>query len=120
MARKSPAPPLYLDWGSWIPIHRAYEERKPSYFATPATSLVMALETGLGEVLENGIETLNHLDPYIFNILCLPGAATMLAGSSPDTTNIAAVYSYAANFCDTNRAMLIVDIPAAINSTPGS
>jgi alanine-glyoxylate transaminase/serine-glyoxylate transaminase/serine-pyruvate transaminase len=54
-ARKA-APPLYLDWESWLPIHRAYEERKPSYFATPATSLVMALETGLGEILENGIE----------------------------------------------------------------
>jgi len=55
-ARKAAPPPLYLDWGSWLPIHRAYEERKPSYFATPATSLVMALETGLGEILENGIE----------------------------------------------------------------
>lgn len=55
-ARKSPAPPLYLDWASWLPIHRAYEERKPSYFATPATSLVLALEAGLGEILHNGIE----------------------------------------------------------------
>lgn len=54
-ARKAPAPPLFLDWRSWLPIHRAYEERKPSYFATPATSLVMALETGLGEILEAGI-----------------------------------------------------------------
>ena len=56
-ARKAPPPPLFLDWSSWLPIHRAYEERKPSYFATPATSLVMALETGLGEILENGIES---------------------------------------------------------------
>lgn len=54
--RKSPPPPLYLDWDSWLPIHRSYEERKPSYFATPATSLVMALEAGLGEILEEGIE----------------------------------------------------------------
>ncbi|HEX6864805.1 MAG TPA: aminotransferase class V-fold PLP-dependent enzyme, partial [Thermoanaerobaculia bacterium] len=53
--RRSPPPPLYLDWESWLPIHRAYEERKPSYFATPATSLVMALEAGLGEILESGI-----------------------------------------------------------------
>jgi alanine-glyoxylate transaminase/serine-glyoxylate transaminase/serine-pyruvate transaminase len=55
-SRKAAPPPLYLDWLSWLPVHRAYEERKPSYFATPATSLVMALETGLGELLENGIE----------------------------------------------------------------
>jgi alanine-glyoxylate transaminase/serine-glyoxylate transaminase/serine-pyruvate transaminase len=54
-ARKAAPPPLFLDWASWLPIHRAYEERKPSYFATPATSLVMALETGLGELLDNGI-----------------------------------------------------------------
>lgn len=55
-ARKAAPPPLYLDWQVWLPIHRAYEERKPSYFATPATSLVMALETGLGEILADGIE----------------------------------------------------------------
>ncbi len=55
-ARKAAPPPLFLDWNSWLPIHRAYEERKPSYFATPATSLVMALETGLGEILETGVE----------------------------------------------------------------
>lgn len=55
-ARRAAPPPFYFDWGSWLPIHRAYEERKPSYFATPATGLVMALETGLGEILENGIE----------------------------------------------------------------
>lgn len=55
-ARKAPPLPLFLDWHSWLPVHRAYEERKPSYFATPATSLVMALETGLGEILEDGIK----------------------------------------------------------------
>lgn len=55
-ARRAGPPPLYLDWQVWLPIHRAYEERKPSYFATPATSLVMALEAGLGEILEEGIE----------------------------------------------------------------
>jgi alanine-glyoxylate transaminase/serine-glyoxylate transaminase/serine-pyruvate transaminase len=53
--RKAAAPPLFLDWTSWLPIHRAYEERKPSYFATPATALVMALETGLGEIVEMGV-----------------------------------------------------------------
>ena len=55
-ARRSAPPPLYLDWNSWLPIHRAYEERKPSYFATPATTLVIALETGLGEILADGVE----------------------------------------------------------------
>jgi alanine-glyoxylate transaminase / serine-glyoxylate transaminase / serine-pyruvate transaminase len=54
-SRKAPPPPLFLDWSSWLPIHRAYEERKPSYFATPATSLVMALDAGLGEIVEAGV-----------------------------------------------------------------
>ena len=56
-ARRAAPPPLYLDWHSWLPVHRAYEERKPAYFATPATTLVMALEAGLGEILETGISS---------------------------------------------------------------
>lgn len=55
-ARKAGPPPLFLDWHSWLPIHRAYEQRTPSYFATPPTNLVMALETGLEEILAGGIE----------------------------------------------------------------
>lgn len=55
-ARQAGPPPLFFDWQSWLPIHQAYEERKPSYFATPATSLVMALEASLGEILEQGVE----------------------------------------------------------------
>jgi alanine-glyoxylate transaminase/serine-glyoxylate transaminase/serine-pyruvate transaminase len=54
-ARKASPPPLFLDWASWLPVHRAYEERKPSYFATPATTLVMALDAGLGEIVEVGV-----------------------------------------------------------------
>src|SRR5436305_1938160 len=55
-SRRAAPPPLYLDWHAWLPVQRAYEERQPSYFATPATTLVMALETGLAEILEAGIE----------------------------------------------------------------
>jgi alanine-glyoxylate transaminase/serine-glyoxylate transaminase/serine-pyruvate transaminase len=54
-ARRAPAPALFLDWQSWLPVHRAYEERKPGYFATPATTLVMALAAGLGEILADGL-----------------------------------------------------------------
>lgn len=55
-SRKASPPPLYLDWQSWLPIHLAYHGRRPSYFATPATSLVLALEAGLEEILATGIE----------------------------------------------------------------
>ncbi|HEV7517980.1 MAG TPA: aminotransferase class V-fold PLP-dependent enzyme [Thermoanaerobaculia bacterium] len=52
----TPAPPMYLDWEQWLPVMRAYEERRPSYFSTPATNLILALEVGLGEILEQGVE----------------------------------------------------------------
>jgi len=54
--RRVAAPPMYLDWGSWRPIMQAYEGRRPAYFSTPATNLILALEIGLGEILEAGIE----------------------------------------------------------------
>lgn len=54
-ARRTP-PPMVLDWEPWLPIHRAYEERKASYFSTPATNLVTALAAGLAEILEDGME----------------------------------------------------------------
>jgi len=54
-ARREP-PPLVLDWMAWLPIMRAYEERRPAYFATPATNLILALEVGLREILADGIE----------------------------------------------------------------
>jgi alanine-glyoxylate transaminase/serine-glyoxylate transaminase/serine-pyruvate transaminase len=48
-------PPLALDFESWLPIMRAYEERKPSYFATPPTTLVRALPVALDEILAAGM-----------------------------------------------------------------
>lgn len=49
-------PPLGLDFHAWLPIMQAYEDRRPSYFATPATNLIMALDTSLGELLSHGID----------------------------------------------------------------
>lgn len=58
MARRAAveAPPLYLDVESWTPIMTAYLERRPSYFATPATNLVMAARAGLREIVEARFE----------------------------------------------------------------
>lgn len=47
-------PPLVLDLLEWLPIHQAYEEGRPSYFATPATGLVRALQAGLDELVAEG------------------------------------------------------------------
>ncbi len=45
-------PPLVLDWLSWAPVMLAYEAGQPSYFATPATTLIPALQVGLRELLD--------------------------------------------------------------------
>ena len=53
--RLSDPPPMGLDWLQWLPVMRAYEDRKPSYFATPATNLILALDVGLAEILAEGM-----------------------------------------------------------------
>ena len=54
--RKTPVPNYYADWNNWLPIMRAYEERKPSYFGTPAVNLIVALETSLKIICKEGID----------------------------------------------------------------
>lgn len=46
-------PPMSLDWHQWLPIMQAYEQRQGSYFSTPATNLVLALDVALREILES-------------------------------------------------------------------
>ncbi|MCC6729952.1 MAG: phage tail sheath family protein [Chthonomonadales bacterium] len=58
-----------------------------------------------------GIYALDSIDPYVFNVLCLPAAATLASG-------MAAVYNEAASFCERKRAILIVDIPENVNTVP--
>jgi alanine-glyoxylate transaminase / serine-glyoxylate transaminase / serine-pyruvate transaminase len=49
-------PPMSLDWHQWLPIMKAYEGRRASYFATPATNLVAALAIGLDEICSSDCE----------------------------------------------------------------
>lgn len=46
----STPPPMSIDWQEWLPIMTAYEERRGSYFSTPATNLVEALHASLAEI----------------------------------------------------------------------
>jgi alanine-glyoxylate transaminase/serine-glyoxylate transaminase/serine-pyruvate transaminase len=48
-------PNYYADWNNWLPIMRAYEERRPSYFGTPAVNLIVALETSLKIICKEGM-----------------------------------------------------------------
>ncbi len=54
--RKAPVGNYYVDWTNWLPIMEAYEERRPSYFGTPAVNLIWALNVSLGQILEEGME----------------------------------------------------------------
>ena len=54
-ARRGTPPPMYLDWEAWLPVMRAYEERRAAYFSTPPTNLVLALAAGLAEIETEGV-----------------------------------------------------------------
>lgn len=54
--RKTPVRNYYADWKHWIPIMQAYEERRPSYFGTPAVNLINALYVSLKNINQEGIE----------------------------------------------------------------
>eukprot|EP00698_Gefionella_okellyi_P015603 TRINITY_DN4414_c0_g1_i1.p1 TRINITY_DN4414_c0_g1~~TRINITY_DN4414_c0_g1_i1.p1 ORF type:complete len:424 (+),score=102.25 TRINITY_DN4414_c0_g1_i1:1255-2526(+) len=53
---KKVLPPLYYDVEKWAPIMKAYEDKLQSYFATPATTLIPALEISLDEILSVGVD----------------------------------------------------------------
>ena len=55
--RKSPVLSYYCDWTHWLPVMKAYEERRPAYFGTPAVNLVNGLEVSLRLILKEGMET---------------------------------------------------------------
>lgn len=55
-ARKSPVASYYCDIANWLPIMQAYEERRPSYFGTPAVNLILALKESIDQILEEGME----------------------------------------------------------------
>ncbi len=54
-SRKTPVLGYYADWAKWLPIMRAYEDRRPSYFGTPAVNLVCALDVSLRRIVGEGM-----------------------------------------------------------------
>jgi alanine-glyoxylate transaminase/serine-glyoxylate transaminase/serine-pyruvate transaminase len=53
--RKTLVSNYYADWNNWLPIMNAYEERRPSYFGTPAVNLIVALEASLKIICKEGM-----------------------------------------------------------------
>lgn len=106
--RKTPVFNYYADWGNWLPIMRAYEDRRPSYFATPAVNLILALETSLkildNEGMDNRVkrhqnlarafrEALKALDLKILPKTPSIAANTLTAAYYPKDINAAALRS---------------------------
>ena len=54
--RKTPVSNYYADWNNWLPIMNAYQDRRPSYFGTPAVNLIVALETSLKIICKEGMD----------------------------------------------------------------
>ena len=59
---------------------------------------------------EAGIQALDQIAPFIFNLLCLPGALKL------DAADCAQVYGAAVTYCQSKRAYLLVDIPQNVQS----
>jgi phage tail sheath protein FI len=57
--------------------------------------------------LKTGIYALDAIDPFVFNLMCIPAAANF-----SDTTKTTNVYTKAQQFCGGKRAVLIIDIPS--------
>jgi alanine-glyoxylate transaminase/serine-glyoxylate transaminase/serine-pyruvate transaminase len=54
--RRSPVRSYYADFGEWLPIMRAYEERRPAYFGTPPVNMIYGLRESLRQILAEGME----------------------------------------------------------------
>lgn len=54
--RKSLVANYYSDFANWLPIMKAYEEKRPSYFGTPPVNLILALEVSLKQIQEEGMQ----------------------------------------------------------------
>ncbi|HKV38532.1 MAG TPA: phage tail sheath C-terminal domain-containing protein, partial [Blastocatellia bacterium] len=102
--------------GPFKPPATATDVTSPSAVSDPKNTGFHSLASGadgavpdskalLGDPLaKSGIYALDAIDPFVFNIMCIPVAATL---SDQGT----AVYAEAQQFCGTKRAFLIVDIP---------
>ena len=81
-ARTSTVANYYADWGKWLPIMEAYENRAPSYFGTPAVNLVCALDVSLGQILAEGME-LRFARHAVIGEACRAGLKALGLGQIP-------------------------------------
>ena len=87
--RSTSVPNFYADWSLWLPIMEAYEERRPGYFGTPAVNLVWALNTSLGQILDEGMEARFQRHEAL-SCACQAGIAALGLGQVPLKPELAA------------------------------
>jgi phage tail sheath protein FI len=62
--------------------------------------------------LKAGVESLDTIAPFVFNLLCLPRASIL--GSDQD---VKGAYEDAIDYCRRKRAILLIDPPPGVNDT---
>jgi phage tail sheath protein FI len=67
--------------------------------------------------LIGGLDALEHIEPAVVNLLCIPAAATLDGASITSTPNLAEVAGSVAEFCDTFRCFYLMDIPQGVDTT---
>src|SRR5579864_468745 len=83
-----------------------------SAIASAWTTTAAGHDALLGDqATHTGMYALDKIEPAIFNLLCVPAAADLSDTEASD------VYENAAQYCESKRAFLIVDIPDA-NTIP--
>ena len=60
---------------------------------------------------KTGIHALDRIEPFIFNLMCLPATALL------DANDMSDVLSEAEKYCADKRAFLLVDIPPTVTTT---
>ncbi len=73
---------------NWLPVMQAYEDRRPSYFGTPAVNLVVALETSLKIICKEGMD--KRVKRHVDLAKAFRAAITALNLKTLPTTAIAA------------------------------
>lgn len=73
-----------------------------------ASALLTALEGDPSA--KTGFHALDRIDPFIFNILCVPAAANL------DAAKLSTLYTDLEAYCASKRAFLIIDIPPTVTT----
>jgi phage tail sheath protein FI len=67
--------------------------------------------------LIGGLDALEHIEPAVVNLLCIPAAATLDGNSITATPQLSDVAGAVAQFCDTYRCFYLMDIPQGVDTT---